>query len=186
MGRRTIQQRYLARLLVRHGESVLKPAVAVTELVAAALLGLDALPADLFAAHVVAGKVARRVEVVVVVAVEVGSLGTLLALAGRDAGDANGVEAMRPRDRSDGTRGRGDGTTASAATAGCDAVGAELTSTKVRDGTGVDTAGRRVWACRGAVGVSGRRRAVRVRAHTAVGEVQSVEPTDARGRGWRH
>ena len=47
--RRTVEERDLARLLVRHREHVLEAAVSVTELVTTTLLGLDTLTADLLA-----------------------------------------------------------------------------------------------------------------------------------------
>ena len=49
-----IQQRNLARLLVRHRESVLETAITITimELIPPALLDLDLLAADLFTTHV--------------------------------------------------------------------------------------------------------------------------------------
>ena len=189
-----IQQGNLARLLVRNRESVLEAAVAVTELIPPPLLRLDALAADLLAAHVVAAAGGgNRVEVVVVVAGEVvGALGTLLLLllARGSAGDSSGterVEAVRPGDGRERTRRDGGawrvGTAAAAATARADAVGRQVARAQVRERTGVDTRGREGASGRaGAVVAAGRRVGVLVK---AAREVEGVEATRRRsGRHW--
>jgi hypothetical protein len=51
----TVQQRNLAGLLVRDGKSILEATVAVPELIASPLLGLDALAADFLAAAMMNG-----------------------------------------------------------------------------------------------------------------------------------
>ena len=97
--RRAVQKRNFARLLVRHGKDVLQTAVAIPELIAAALLRLDALAADLLTTDIVVGEVAHaRLEVVVVVAVNVRTPRAPLRLARRHAGDVHRVEAMRAGD----------------------------------------------------------------------------------------
>lgn len=52
VGRRTIQQGNLARLLVRNGQGLLQTAVAVPELVTSALLRLNTLAADFLTATI--------------------------------------------------------------------------------------------------------------------------------------
>ena len=99
VGSRPVQERDLARLLVRHGKGILKAAVAIAQLIAAALLRLDALAADLLTTDIVVGEVAHaRLEVVVVVAVNVRTPRAPLRLARRHAGDVHRVEAMRAGD----------------------------------------------------------------------------------------
>ena len=188
-----IKQGNLARLLVRHGESVLEAAVAVTELIPPPLLGLDPLAADLLTAHVVAGGGGSRVEVIVVIACElVRCLGTLLLLllAGRRTNGGGGterVEAMRPGDSRERTRGDGGarGVRAAATTAAVrtDTV-RELTSAQVGERVGVDGGGR-VRTSGGARAVVTTRGSVSVLVE-ATRERERVETARRRrGRDWK-
>lgn len=94
--RRTVQKRNFAGLLVRHGKDVLQTAVAIPELIATALLRLNALAANLLAAlvRVEVGRQRGSKLFLLVIAAKVLLGGTALALALRRA-VANGIEAMR-------------------------------------------------------------------------------------------
>ena len=170
--RTAVEERDLARLLVRDGERLLEAAVPVPELVAPPLLGLDALLTDGLAAaigglsdmysiqsmmicnsRVVAGaSSSSRLEFLVfILAFVVASAGSsLMPERGSARGrGGHGVEAMRARDGGERTSrygGRGDGAASAAAAVGCNTVRAELSSTQVRQSARVDRARRGVRA----------------------------------------
>lgn len=131
----TVQKRNLGRLLVGNRQNVLESTVAIAELVPAALLRLDALAANLFAAHVRVGSRGRGRKVLLIVVAGKVVLGCppLFALALAGAG-TQGVEAMLASGRGKGamngrrrTRSHGRVGAALPARVGRHAVGGQLT-----------------------------------------------------------
>ena len=146
MGRRAIEKRNLAGLLVGNGKRVLEPAVTLSEFVAPTLLRLDTLTTDLLSTPrgtSLMGRGSDRLEIVVIIGIR--GLGLLLgAIPGHARrGLSDGVVSNIA---GDGRGGRANGS--SAAPSRLHAVGRQLSRAEVGEGGRVHATRGRVWTRR--------------------------------------